>query len=61
MLNSTKDFHELDFHLFLLHIPNESSYLHHGLGDFTATKQSKRKKTNKQSSFIDGLLYIAGS
>jgi hypothetical protein len=59
MLNSTKDFHELDFHLFLPHIPNESSYLHHGLGDFTATKQNKQ--TNKQSSLIDGLLYIIGS
>ncbi len=45
MLNSTKDFHELDFHLFLLHIPNESSYLHHGLGDLTATK-TKQNKTN---------------
>jgi hypothetical protein len=48
MLNSTKDFHELDFHLFLLHISNESSYLHHGLGDFTGTKtkQNKTKQTN---------------
>jgi hypothetical protein len=45
MLNSTKDFHELNFHLFLLQIPNESSYLHHGLGDLTATK-TKQNKTN---------------